>query len=95
MEPGTARRVTARTARSPRSSARGWLERDGRATPAGRAGRAAIEEETDVLAVAPFAALGAEACERLAALLRPVVTGSARGAALPYPNPMGVPAADA
>jgi hypothetical protein len=52
---------------------RGWLTPDGAFTAAGRAGRAAIEAHTDVLAGEPVERLGADGLERLAALMAPAV----------------------
>jgi len=56
-----------------RLAVRGWVEASGRATAAGRAGRAAIEERTDRLDRAPWDHLGAARTERLVELLTPVV----------------------
>ena len=52
---------------------RGWLTPDGAFTAAGRAGRAAIEAHTDVLAGEPVERLGADGLERLVALMAPAV----------------------
>lgn len=60
---------------------RGWLDRNGRPTAAGRVAHESIEERTDRLAVAA----GDPA---LIDLLRPLAR--AAGAILPYPNPIGV-----
>ncbi|HUS62482.1 MAG TPA: hypothetical protein VMY34_09815 [Acidimicrobiales bacterium] len=51
---------------------RGWLDAEGAITDAGTAGRAAIEADTDRLALAPWAALGEDACTRLRSLVRPL-----------------------
>ncbi len=51
---------------------RGWLDRAGALTPAGRAGRSAIELHTDALAAEPARRLGAAGTARLAELLGPV-----------------------
>ena len=51
---------------------RGWLDGDGGLTPAGRVGREAIEDHTDVLAAAPAERLGADEVRRLAELLAPI-----------------------
>ncbi|MHB8340333.1 MAG: SCO6745 family protein [Mycobacteriales bacterium] len=50
----------------------GGLLNDGSATPAAVALRGHVEQRTDELAVAPWAALGAERTERLRTLVRPV-----------------------
>ncbi|WP_175519595.1 hypothetical protein [Streptomyces sp. CAI-85] len=52
-----------------RLAARGLVEADGTATEAGRDLRRRVEQDTDRLAIGPWRALGAEAGERLAALL--------------------------
>ncbi len=59
---------------------RGWLERgDGlRFTEWGAAQRRAIEDGTDVLAAAPYDALGDERCTELRALMRPWSTAFAQ-----------------
>ncbi|GAA4907286.1 hypothetical protein HD597_002925 [Nonomuraea thailandensis] len=49
---------------------RGWL-RDGALTAQGRREREAIEEATDRMARAPYAALGDERCQELRLLVRP------------------------
>ena len=59
-------------AASARLVARGWLDGDGALTAEGRAGRQRIEDRTDVLALAPWEALGEQGCERLRALVRPL-----------------------
>jgi hypothetical protein len=73
-----------------RLAARGWLAEDGRITPAGAAARQAVEDATDLAAARPWARLGADATEELAVLLAPIAAACA--AALPFPNPVGVPA---
>jgi hypothetical protein len=52
---------------------RGWLTNDDGVSLSewGQAQRTEIEEQTDVLAAAPYAALGEEACAELRALVRP------------------------
>jgi len=52
---------------------RGWLDRAGALTPAGRAGRSAIELHTDALAAEPARRLGQAGLERLTALVEPVL----------------------
>lgn len=51
--------------------ARGWLDGAGEFTADGRSARERIERRTDELAVAPYAALGEERCDRLRQLVRP------------------------
>jgi hypothetical protein len=72
-----------------RLAGRGWLDSGGAATAAGRAAHQAVEAATDVAAERPWARLGAERTAELARLLGPVAAACA--AALPYPNPVGVP----
>ena len=50
---------------------RGWVDTDGAFTELGRQRRAWIEDRTDELAVAPYAAIGEERCARLRALAKP------------------------
>jgi hypothetical protein len=52
---------------------RGWLDkgRDLAFTPWGAEQRRELEDQTDLLAAAPYAALGEEACRELRALTRP------------------------
>lgn len=50
---------------------RGWLDGDGEFTDAGRAGRQLIEDRTDRLGAAPYAALGEDGCAELRHLVRP------------------------
>jgi hypothetical protein len=71
---------------------RGWLDAGGRATPAGRAARQAVEDATDRAAARPWDQLGATATEELADLLAPVARACA--VVLPQPNPVGLPAQD-
>lgn len=51
---------------------RGLLAIDGTLTAEGVAHRQAVEDRTDVLSVAPYAAIGEEGCDRLRALTRPL-----------------------
>jgi hypothetical protein len=53
--------------------------------------RMRVEIRTDRLAVSPWAHLGAEGTERLAALLEPVAERIVADGAVPVPNPMGAP----
>jgi hypothetical protein len=73
-----------------RLTARGLLQPGGSATAAGAKLHERIELATDRAAARPWAALGGEAARELARLLLPVARACA--VALPYPNPVGVPA---
>jgi len=68
---------------------RGWLDDDGRPTPAAAAAHTAIEERTDRLAAQPWTALSDADQAELSDLLTPLAV--AAGAVVPYPNPIGVP----
>ena len=50
---------------------RGWLDETGVLSEPGRAGREAIEAETDRLAAAPWTAIGDDTADRLRATIRP------------------------
>jgi hypothetical protein len=52
---------------------------------------AAIEADTDRLALGPWTAIGDAACDRLAELLGPVRRAVVAGGAWPDRNPIGVP----
>jgi len=54
-----------------RLNARGWVKPDGSFTNEGRARRDEIEHRTDVLAMAPWEAIGEASCTRLRELVRP------------------------
>jgi hypothetical protein len=69
---------------------RGWLDGE-ELTAEGLAMTAAIEADTDRLALAPWAALGDAGCDRLAELLVPVRRAVVTGGAWPDRNPIGVP----
>jgi hypothetical protein len=71
---------------------RGWLDQAGRLTEAGQAGRAAVERDTDRLAAAPLERLDSDARDRVLGLLETIVAPLVRSGAIPYPNPIGVPA---
>ena len=68
---------------------RGWVSADGRLTSAGQAAHDAVENATDWAAARPWARLGADATAELAGALIPLAKACA--AAIPYPNPVGVP----
>ncbi len=63
---------------------RGWLDADGGFTPAGQDARSWIEDRTDALAEAPYAAIGDDACQELRSLTRP--TSVLMAAALGFPR---------
>lgn len=58
---------------------RGWPQRDGAFTDAGRAGREAIEQQTDRLAREPYERLGPEGLARLTALTQPYMDRLSEG----------------
>jgi hypothetical protein len=70
---------------------RGWLDRDGRATDEGIAGRAAIEAATDRLASDPWEQLGAGDTTTLAEVLSPLTRAVLASGVIPDVNPMGLP----
>jgi hypothetical protein len=71
--------------------ARGWLDADGAVTPDGAAARGAIESETDRLAAAAVAGLGAARTMELIDALRPLAQRVMDSGAVPEANNMGVP----
>jgi len=71
---------------------RGWLDRGGRLTEAGRSGRDQIEHDTDRLAAEPLQRLGEKRAARLLELLAPLTARLVQTGEIPYPNPIGVPA---
>jgi hypothetical protein len=72
-----------------RLAERGLLRSDGTATEAGVVLHTDVENATDHAAARPWARLGADRAAALAELLRPIARACA--AALPFPNPVGVP----
>lgn len=77
-----------------RLAERGLVEPDGEAlTAAGRALRDEAEVATDRAAARALVPLGADGAERLVALLAGPAVAIARSGVVPYPNPIGVPAA--
>jgi hypothetical protein len=66
-----------------RLSARGIVSPDGSFTEAGTALRQHIEDRTDALAMAPWEALGAEGCDELRNLVRPLSKAIVGSGALP------------
>jgi hypothetical protein len=71
-------------------TARGWLDGD-ELTPDGRAMVAAIEADTDRLALGPWQELGDARCERLVELLAPVRRAVVAAGDWPENNPIGAP----
>jgi hypothetical protein len=76
-----------------RLTERGWLA-GGELTAEGAAMVAAIEADTDRLALAPWRELGDARCDRLAALLVPIRRTILAGGAWEPGNPIGVPDPD-
>jgi hypothetical protein len=72
---------------------RGWLAGE-ELTAEGGAIVAAVEADTDRLALAPWQALGDRRCDRLAELLAPVRRAVVAAGAWPEANPIGVPDPD-
>ena len=73
-----------------RLEARGWVDRDGRATAAGAQAYRAVEDATDHAAARPWLLLGSADLAALRQALTPLARACA--AILPYPSPIGVPA---
>jgi hypothetical protein len=71
-------------------TSRGWLD-GGRLSAEGLARVAAIEADTDRLALAPWRALGDPRCDRLAELLTPVRRAVVAAGEWPTGNPIGAP----
>jgi hypothetical protein len=68
---------------------RGWLDADGHATDAGKAGRDAVEQFTDRLAAPPWKAIG-PAAGRLAQLAMPVTMAIVQSGLLPMRSTLGL-----
>jgi hypothetical protein len=73
-----------------RLTARGWLS-GGELTAEGLATVAAVEADTDRLALGSWAALGDVGCDRLAELLTPLRRAVVAAGEWPHGNPIGVP----
>ncbi|MFI8370468.1 hypothetical protein [Streptomyces sp. NPDC085466] len=73
-----------------RLAARGLVDADGAATPAGRELRAEVERRTDELAAAPWAALGPDSAGRLAELLGGPWLAAIGSGLLPSENTLGI-----
>jgi hypothetical protein len=74
-----------------RLTARGWLEDDGGLSADGLTKVAAIEADTDRLALGPWRALGDARCDRLAEVLTPVRRAVIAAGLWPAGNPIGAP----
>ncbi|SCF02492.1 hypothetical protein GA0070558_12123 [Micromonospora haikouensis] len=72
-----------------RLAERGWLAGDGKPTEHGRAEFRAVEDATDVAALHPWQALGAERTDRLRELLEPLAR--AGHTVIPPENPIRLP----
>jgi hypothetical protein len=75
-----------------RLTARGLLDGERAATPAGVALHREIEHATDQAAARPWTRFGQDRVAALTQLLRPIARACAT--AMPFPNPVGVPAPD-
>ncbi|PRX46517.1 hypothetical protein B0I33_10794 [Prauserella shujinwangii] len=75
-----------------RLTARGLLAAGGGLTARGRALREHLERRTDQLAAAPYGEVTAGELARVDELLRPAARELAAAGAVPFPNPVGVPA---
>jgi hypothetical protein len=73
-----------------RLTARGWLDRDGRATDRGRDGRDEVEWRTDRLADGPWLALGPDRAQRLAELTTPLLVAAFESGLLPSESTLGI-----
>lgn len=71
---------------------RGWLDRTGSATPTGTRARADVERRTDAAAARALVPLLDTDLHELCAGLAPLAAAVVRSGAVPYPNPIGVPA---
>ncbi|KAB8180731.1 SCO6745 family protein [Microbispora catharanthi] len=73
-----------------RLAARGLIDDEGTATPAGRALRDQVERMTDELAASPWRALGEAGAERLAELNRPLLGAVFESGLLPAVTTLGI-----
>ncbi|MER6343408.1 SCO6745 family protein [Streptomyces sp. NPDC001595] len=78
------------TAARERLEGRGLVDREGRATRAGRDLRHRVEEHTDQLAAAPWQSLGGEGLERLSGLLGDYWVAVLGSGLLPAENTLGI-----
>ena len=82
------------TAAAERLADRGWLNDEGVVTSAGIEAHTAIEVDTDRMAEGPIRALGEDGLAELLGIMRPLATALAASGTIPYPNAIGVPAAE-
>ena len=80
------------SAAADRLAARGLVDGDGVATPAGRELHAAIERRTDELAAEPWGGLDDDGLEQVVTTLARLAGRVASSGTIRYPNPMGLPA---
>src|ERR1700751_5494398 len=73
-----------------RLAGRGWISPDGGISSAGRDAHTRVEEATDRAAARPWIRLGPAATAEAADVLTPVAQACA--SAIPYLNPIGLPA---
>ncbi|GAA2102671.1 hypothetical protein GCM10009801_76900 [Streptomyces albiaxialis] len=78
------------TAARERLAARGLVDGAGHATERGRRLRDSVERTTDELAAAPYRALGAEGCARLAELNGPALMAVVGSGLLPSQSTLGI-----
>ena len=69
---------------------RGWIDGDGQATEFGHEGRDRVELLTDLAALGPWLALGAEASERLITVVMAVLVAVLQSGLLPSENTLGI-----
>ncbi|HEY5881631.1 MAG TPA: hypothetical protein VIU11_22165, partial [Nakamurella sp.] len=69
---------------------RGWIDADGRATDAGRAGRAEVERLTDELEGEPWRVLGADGCARFVEVVAPLMMAVVASGILPTESTLGI-----
>jgi len=79
------------SAAAQRLQARGCLDHQGRLTPAGRALRQRVEDDTDRMAAEPWLRLGLDRTQRLLEILDPLSRLVRASGGVPTANPMGLP----
>ena len=73
---------------------RGLVDDSGRLSPEGARLRRWVEDTTDARSLRPWEALGERSTARFVELMKPVVLSIVRNDGLPFPNPMGLGAAE-